>query len=159
LRTVVEGTVQDQTVGLEPVRLVRDLLCNTECRGTTADLTWGSDSVHLSRLRRSKVSFHKVFDLILKLDEAAVGCTWDILRMHIQQRLVRDLLCNTECRGTTADLTWGSDSVHLSRLHRSKVSFHKVFDLILKLDEAAVGCTRDILRVDCDGVDRTMDMS
>ncbi|GKG10966.1 hypothetical protein Tco_0342366, partial [Tanacetum coccineum] len=29
------------------------------------------DSVHLSRLRRSKVSFHQSLDLILELDEAA----------------------------------------------------------------------------------------
>ncbi|GJU09015.1 hypothetical protein Tco_1125445 [Tanacetum coccineum] len=48
--------------------------------------------------------------------------------------------------GTTLDLTWGSDSVHLSRLRWSKVSFHQALDLILELDEAAVGCTRDILR-------------
>nr|GEU86689.1 hypothetical protein [Tanacetum cinerariifolium] len=32
------------------------------------DLTWGSDSVHLSRLRQSKASFHQALDLILELD-------------------------------------------------------------------------------------------
>ncbi|GJW84592.1 hypothetical protein Tco_0157737 [Tanacetum coccineum] len=47
---------------------------------------------------------------------------------------------------TTADLTWGSNFVHLSRLRRSKVGFHQALDLILKLDEAAIRCTRDILR-------------
>nr|GEW37101.1 hypothetical protein [Tanacetum cinerariifolium] len=31
-------------------------------------------------LRRSKMSFHQALNLILKLDEAAVGCTQDILR-------------------------------------------------------------------------------
>ncbi|GJS40722.1 hypothetical protein Tco_0565765 [Tanacetum coccineum] len=35
---------------------------------TTTDLTHGSDSVHLSRLRWSKVSFHQALDLILELD-------------------------------------------------------------------------------------------
>ncbi|GJY42197.1 hypothetical protein Tco_0429467 [Tanacetum coccineum] len=49
--TVVEGTVQDYTVVLEPVRYTTYLL------------------------------FHRY------------------ARMHIQQRLVRDLPCNTECRG------------------------------------------------------------
>nr|GEV89946.1 hypothetical protein [Tanacetum cinerariifolium] len=48
--------------------------------------------------------------------------------------------------GTTADLTRGSDFGHLSRLRQSKMSFHQALDLILELDEAAVECTRDILR-------------
>nr|GEU98999.1 reverse transcriptase domain-containing protein [Tanacetum cinerariifolium] len=51
LRTVVEGKVQDRTIRLEPVRLCL-----------------------------SKVSFHQALDLIIKLDEAAIGCTRDILR-------------------------------------------------------------------------------
>ncbi|GKC48618.1 putative reverse transcriptase domain-containing protein [Tanacetum coccineum] len=36
--------------------------------GTTTNLTWGSDSVHLSRLQWSKVSFHQVLDFILELE-------------------------------------------------------------------------------------------
>nr|GEZ61882.1 hypothetical protein [Tanacetum cinerariifolium] len=31
-------------------------------------------------------------------------------------------------------------------LCRSKMSFHQALDLIFELDEAAIGCTRDILR-------------
>nr|GEY12546.1 ribonuclease H-like domain-containing protein [Tanacetum cinerariifolium] len=31
-------------------------------------------------LSRSKMHFHKTLDLIFELDEASVGCTWDILR-------------------------------------------------------------------------------
>nr|GEV10630.1 hypothetical protein [Tanacetum cinerariifolium] len=48
--------------------------------------------------------------------------------------------------GTTTDLTWGSDLVYLSRLHRSKASFHQMLDLIFELDEVTVRCTQDILR-------------
>nr|GFB41037.1 hypothetical protein [Tanacetum cinerariifolium] len=48
--------------------------------------------------------------------------------------------------GTTADLTRGSDFVHLSRFFWSKMKFHQTLDLIFKLDETKVGCTRDILR-------------
>ncbi|GJX14981.1 hypothetical protein Tco_0206739 [Tanacetum coccineum] len=40
------------------------------------------------------------------------------------------------------DEHWGS----IVRLCWSKVSFHQALDLILELDEAAVGCTQDILR-------------
>ncbi|GKB03852.1 hypothetical protein Tco_0831995 [Tanacetum coccineum] len=54
----------------------------TECVGTTAISHGGNDFVYISRLRWSKMSFHQALDLILELDEAAVGCTWDILRQR-----------------------------------------------------------------------------
>nr|GEW99705.1 hypothetical protein [Tanacetum cinerariifolium] len=50
---VVEGRIQDRTVGLEPVTLCQ-----------------------------SKMIFHQVLDLIFELDEAAVGYTRDILRTY-----------------------------------------------------------------------------
>nr|GEW91333.1 hypothetical protein [Tanacetum cinerariifolium] len=46
------------------------------------DLTWGSDFVHLSRLLKSKMSFHQAFDLIFELDETTVEFTQDILRQR-----------------------------------------------------------------------------
>ncbi|GJU13922.1 hypothetical protein Tco_1136318 [Tanacetum coccineum] len=40
----------------------------------------------------------------------------------------------------------GVTKIVLLRLNRSKMSFHQALDLILELDEVAVGCTHDILR-------------
>ncbi|GJS71994.1 hypothetical protein Tco_0704835 [Tanacetum coccineum] len=59
-------------------------------------------------------------------------------RMHIQQRLVQDFSYSTKCRGDHCIFIRGSDFVHLSRLHRSKMSFHQALNLILELDEATV---------------------
>ncbi|GJX50337.1 hypothetical protein Tco_0277182 [Tanacetum coccineum] len=42
---------------------------------------------------------------------------------------------STECRGEHCRLSHGSDFVHLSRLHRSKMSFHQALNLIFELDE------------------------
>ncbi|GKB77519.1 hypothetical protein Tco_0944414 [Tanacetum coccineum] len=58
----------------EPVGVIKIVLLWLKSVPLTSrfvDLTWGSDSVHLSRLRRGKVSFHQALDLILELDEAA----------------------------------------------------------------------------------------
>ncbi|GKA74315.1 hypothetical protein Tco_0780617 [Tanacetum coccineum] len=87
--TVIEGTVQAQTVGLEPVRLkgipLTSRFIGTQgcvfnkglfgvfhailsVVGTTADFTWGSDFVYLGRLCQSKMSFHQALDLIFELD-------------------------------------------------------------------------------------------
>nr|GEV58290.1 hypothetical protein [Tanacetum cinerariifolium] len=37
-------------------------------------------ALYIRALRKSKMSFHQALNLILNLTEAAVGCTWDILR-------------------------------------------------------------------------------
>ncbi|GJW16203.1 hypothetical protein Tco_0020336 [Tanacetum coccineum] len=63
--------------------------------GTTIDLTWGSDSVHLSRLRWSKVSFHQALDLILEFDEEAVRCTQDILRKSDCLNRLSEIPCHS----------------------------------------------------------------
>nr|GEV21672.1 hypothetical protein [Tanacetum cinerariifolium] len=67
---VIEGTVQDRTVRLEPVspRLF--------CSGLKVYY------LPIALLHRSKMSFHQALDLIFNLDEVAVRCTRDILRQR-----------------------------------------------------------------------------
>ncbi|GKF22849.1 hypothetical protein Tco_0075171, partial [Tanacetum coccineum] len=76
LRIVVEGAVQDRTVGLKPVSPI--LFCSDlkVCHFPPAL------SICEDALLRSKMSFHQALDLIFELDEATVGCTWDILRQR-----------------------------------------------------------------------------
>nr|GEV61947.1 putative reverse transcriptase domain-containing protein [Tanacetum cinerariifolium] len=46
------------------------------------EFTWEHEDQMKKKLHRSKMSFHQALNLILKLDEATVRCTWDILRQR-----------------------------------------------------------------------------
>nr|GEV88771.1 hypothetical protein [Tanacetum cinerariifolium] len=79
----------------------------------------------------------------LQRKQADLTCVHTLNEIHFHEIHVVPILSAV---GTTADLTRRTDFVHLSRFHRSKMSFHQALDLIFELNEAAVRCSQDIFR-------------
>nr|GEY01490.1 hypothetical protein [Tanacetum cinerariifolium] len=71
-------------------------------------------------------------------------------KVRYSRSQIPDVRANANANLSSSSQSNSFDLQQSHKFHQSKMSFHQALNLIFELDEAAVGCTQDILRkIDC----------